>query len=67
MFNSPLLLVPDTPTPFKLIPMLAKKNPLKYSFLPRTISLWNQLPQNLVNSNSLTSFKNKLDDYMIEL
>ena len=30
--------------PFKLIPMLAKKNPLKYSFLSRTIPLWNQLP-----------------------
>ena len=53
--------------PFKLIPMLAKKNPLKYSFLSRTIPLWNQLPQDLVNSNSLISFKNKLDDYMIEL
>ena len=43
------------------------KNPLKYSFLSRTIPLWNQLPQDLVNSNSLISFKNKLDDYMIEL
>ena len=53
--------------PFKLIPMLAKKNLLKYSFLSRTIPLWNQLPQDLVNSNSLISFKNKLDDYMIEL
>ena len=53
--------------PFKLIPMLAKKNPLKYSFLSRIIPLWNQLPQDLVNSNSLISFKNKLDDYMIEL
>ena len=47
--------------PFKLIPMLAKKNPLKYSFLSRTIPLWNQLPQDLVNSNSLISFKNKLN------
>ena len=53
--------------PFKLIPMLAKKNPLKYIFLSRTIPLWNQLPQDLVNSNSFISFKNKLDDYMIEL
>ena len=52
--------------PFKLMPMLAKKNPLKYSFLSRTIPLWNQLPQDLVNSNSLISFKNKLDDYRIE-
>ena len=52
---------------FKLIPMLTKKNPLKYSFLSRTIPLWNQLPQDFVNSNSLTSFKNKLDDYIIKL
>ena len=35
--------------------------------LSRTIPLWNQLPQDHVNSHSLISFKNKLDDYMIEL
>ena len=52
--------------PFKLIPMSSKKNPLKYSFLSRTIPLWNQLPQDLVNSNSLISFKNKLDDYLTD-
>ena len=47
--------------PFKLIPMLAKKNPLKYSFLPRTIPLWNQLPQDLVNSNSLKQTRSLYD------
>ena len=49
---------------FKLVPMLAKKNPLKYSFLSRTIPLWNHLPQDLVNSTSIVSFKDKLDKYV---
>ena len=40
---------------------------VQLSTVTRTIPLWNQLPQDLVNSNSLISFKNKLDDYMIEL
>ena len=42
--------------PFKLIPILAKKNPLKYSFLSRTIPLWNQLPQDLQGEQQLINF-----------
>ena len=33
----------------------------KYSFSHRAISEWNRLPEEVVNANSINSFKNKLD------
>ena len=47
----------------KLIPMSCKKNASKFSFLSRTIPIWNQLPEEIINSGSLESFKNKLDKH----
>ena len=47
----------------KLIPISSKKNPLKFSFMSRTIPLWNKLPEELINCNSLDYFKYKLDNY----
>ena len=39
----------------KLIPMSSKKNPSKFSFLSRslTIPLWNRLPEKIINCNLL--------------
>ena len=31
--------------------------------MARTIPIWNQLPEDLVNCNTLGSFKYKLDNY----
>ena len=35
-------------------------NSFFYSFFPRTVSLWNSLPPNVVTSTSITSFKRQL-------
>ena len=35
-------------------------NSFFYSFFPRTVSLWNSLPSNVVTSTSITSFKRQL-------
>ena len=35
----------------------------KYSFLPRTVIEWNDLPSEIVNSQSLDSFKQSLYSY----
>ena len=45
-------------------PIFARKNIYKYSFLPRTIIDWNQLPQDIINLNSSTSFKNHIIDFI---
>ena len=35
----------------------------KYSFFPRTIPEWNQLPLDVIHADSLDSFKNLLYQY----
>ena len=45
---------------FKFIVRRAKKDAFKFSFFPRTINEWNSLPEDIVNSKSLYSFKSKL-------
>ena len=45
-------------------PIFARKNIYKYSFLPRTIIDWNQLPQDIINLNSSTSFKDHIIDFI---
>ena len=39
------------------------KDVLKFSFANRLIEQWIKLPEKVVNVNSITSFKNKLDKY----
>ena len=46
----------------KLIPLSCRKNPFKYSFFPRTIPTWNDLPYDVINCDTL-DFKYKLDNY----
>ena len=38
----------------------ARTNVLYYSYFPRTIALWNSLPQSIVSCSSVSSFKNSL-------
>ena len=45
-------------------PIFARTNIYKYSFLPRTIIDWNQLPQDIINLNSSTSFKDHIIDFI---
>ena len=40
------------------------KDVFKYSFFPRSISEWNSLPSELVNTKSLAKFKFKLDNHL---
>ena len=35
----------------------------KYSFTSRIVNIWNSLPENVVNSESINMFKNKLDKH----
>ena len=39
------------------------KDVFKFSFFPRSITKWNSLPANLVNSKSLSDFKLNLGKY----
>ena len=35
----------------------------KYSFTQRIVYIWNSLPEHVVNSSSVNSFKNNLDKF----
>ena len=35
----------------------------KYSFTQRIVNIWNSLPEHVVNSSSVNSFKNNLDKF----
>ena len=39
------------------------KDIFKFSYIPRTIKEWNELPEHIVTSSSLEIFKSKLVDY----
>ena len=43
---------------------ISRNNLRKHSFTERNVALWNSLPDNVVNSESLNIFKNKLDEYL---
>ena len=42
---------------------IARTNQYMYSFFPHTIHLWNNLPDSVVHSNSLDTFKHPLQLY----
>ena len=48
---------------YKFHPIFSHKNVYKSSFFPATIPLWNILPSETVNCNSLYHFKLYLDNY----
>jgi hypothetical protein len=43
----------------------AKKDCLKYSFFIRAVTEWNQLPQNIVNSETINRFKSAVNQYYV--
>ena len=49
----------------KLNVQRCKYNLRKYSFTVRIVNLWNSLPDSVILSDSVNSFKNKLDEYWI--
>ena len=48
---------------FMLFHQYAQKNVRKQSFTLIVVSTWNNLPDEVVNAPSLTSFKNRLDKF----
>ena len=51
----------------KIVNNIAIKKPREQSFVQRVTNDWNALPSNVVETESLNSFKNKLDDYWKKL
>jgi hypothetical protein len=48
----------------KLYKERVNKDVLKYSFGNRVVDLWNSLPEEVINSNSINSFKNRLEKHL---
>ena len=46
---------------YNIIPPSVRTNSYKYSFFPRTINEWNNLPTNVIESNSLLCFQRHID------
>jgi hypothetical protein len=44
----------------------ATKEVYKYSFFPRTIQEWNQLPADVVNSRNVKAFKEKITEHLMK-
>ena len=47
----------------KLCPQRARTQLRKYSFAMRVVKYWNSLPEKIVTSKTLNTFKNRLDKY----
>ena len=52
--------------PSKYIQPSARTDAYKYSYFPRTITDWNSLPSEILNSESLDSFKTAINVYVME-
>jgi hypothetical protein len=48
----------------KLYKERVNKDVLKFSFGNRVIDQWNNLPEEVINTNSINSFKNRIDNYI---
>ena len=49
---------------FKIIGKRFLSNEAKHFFFNRVVNVWNYLPSDVVDSTSVTAFKNKLDKYL---
>lgn len=49
---------------FKIIPKRFQSHEAKHFFFNRIVNIWNKLPSKVVNSDSIASFKNKVDKYL---
>ena len=50
----------------KLLKKRSNTEQYKYFFTNRVVNVWNKLPENIVNSETLNSFKNKIDSHFME-
>ena len=46
---------------YKIAKKYSRTDIRKYTFSNRIIESWNALPENVINANSVNSFKNRLD------
>ena len=51
---------------YKLVKKQSRLDVRKYSFSPRTISVWNNLSTDCVHASSVNIFKNKIDKYLVK-
>ena len=49
---------------YKIIPKRFQSHEAKHFFFNRIVNIWNKLPSEVVNSNSIESLKNKVDKYL---
>ena len=47
----------------RLVKNFSRYDVRKYSFTQRIVNIWNSLPEHVVNSSSVNSFKNNLDKF----
>jgi len=52
-------------TSCKLVKSFSRHDVRKYSFTQRIVNIWNSLPEHVVNSSSVNSFKNNLDKFWV--
>jgi len=48
---------------YKLQKFMCHYNIRKYSFCARVINIWNSLPNEVVEANTVNAFKNRLDNH----
>ena len=51
---------------FTLVNKQSRFDVRKFSFLQRTINVWNKLPAQCVQASSVNMFKNRIDKYIVE-
>ena len=49
----------------RINPLFCRTDTYKYSFYPQSIKLWNNLPLQIADSSSFTSFQNFLHKYIV--
>ena len=49
----------------RLVKSFSRYDVRKYSFTQRIVNIWNGLPEHVVNSSSVNSFKNNLDKFWV--
>ena len=70
MYFPPNIVVPSStpshyPRSYSLHQPFARTDSYLYSFLPNTVSYWNTLPEYVVASPSLSSFKRNLSPFIL--
>ena len=51
---------------FTLVKKQSRLDVRKFSFLQRTINVWNKLPEECVHASSVKMFNNRIDKYLVK-